>query len=78
MFMGKNRKNEVKGLGGLYNGAGTDAPAASPYLLDLAVFDSADCLKVRVPSPLGLVMGMAYIVTECRPFPANVAISCHD
>ena len=54
-----------------YDTPGFDAVCADPHPFYLAVLNSADPLKVGIPSGFRLVMGMTYIIAYDGFFPAN-------
>jgi hypothetical protein len=66
------------GSGRFHDNAGSNAPGAGTNAPDLAILsDMADGLEVRVPDPLGLVVGMADIVAHLRSLSAEVTLAAH-
>ena len=64
--------------GGLYDPPGTDTAGADKYGLSIAVDGGPDLLKVRVPGPSGLVVGVGDVVPHATAFAAYVAYPCHE
>ena len=62
---------------GFYNLAGLDAAGANPDALGSAVDQSLDSLQIHVPAPPGYIVRVRDVVTELRPFAADVAYLCH-
>ena len=54
---------------------GTNATGTSLDGHDAAIFYGPDLLQVRIPHGTGFVVGVAYIVTEARPFSTNITFS---
>jgi hypothetical protein len=64
--------------GRLHDQSGSDAASADTYTLDQAVFPHmSNGLQVRVPDPLGLVVGMADIVAYLRSLSAELTLAAH-
>ena len=58
-------------LEGFYNLIGTDAAGADLDASYGSVVNGFNFLKVRVPGTPGLVVSMADVISEARPFAAN-------
>ena len=56
--------------GGLYDPPGTDTAGADKHGLSIAVDGGPDLLKVRVPGPSGLVVGVGNFVPDPAPLGA--------
>src|SRR3990172_1762405 len=60
------------------NPVGLDTLGAGPDALGLAVQQDAEALEVGVPPPSGLIVRVADVVTEPRPFATDIADSSHQ
>ena len=58
---------------GLFNKAGFDAAGAGLDFYGLAILDTLDALKVRIPAFLGFIVSVADIVTDKRFFATDIA-----
>jgi hypothetical protein len=65
------------GLGSFGDQSGTKASGTDLHANRPSLFDRLDLMKVRIPDPSGLVVGMANIVAKNRPFPADFTNFCH-
>src|SRR3990172_1871391 len=63
---------------GFLKGVGFDTLGAGPDALGLAVHQDAEALEVGVPPPSGLIVRVADVVTEPRPFATDIADSSHQ
>jgi hypothetical protein len=64
--------------GRLHDEPGSNAAGAHTLALDQAVLSNmSDGLQVRVPDPLGLIVGMADIVAYLRSLSAEVTLAAH-
>ena len=61
--------------GALLNASAPETAGANQEALDTAGRGGAHFLKVWVPSPLGLVIGMADVIADRRAFAANRTMS---
>ena len=61
------------------HGTGAETARTNLHPLNGAAFlvNGPDLLQIRPPDPFGLVVGMAYIITEDGLFPAYLARSGH-
>jgi hypothetical protein len=62
---------------GLYDPPRSDAIRADPHSHGSTLLNGSDLLKIRQPSGLGLVVGVADIVTNHRFLAADLANPCH-
>ena len=58
--------------------AGTNAGRADEQGLASTVYQGMDAPQIRLPAPLGDVVGVTDIVTKLRAFAANFTNLCHD
>jgi hypothetical protein len=58
-------------LGRLHNLAGFETTGADSHPFCLTILDGPYFLKIGIPTFFGLIMGMAYITPDNRPFAAN-------
>jgi hypothetical protein len=65
-------KKRTKACLRLYNQAGFNTIGAGPDAHGLAVFDGPNLLEIGVPAFLGLIVGMADLISHNRSFPANI------
>jgi len=61
-----------------YHVAGAEAAGADPDVLDGALLYSPDPAQIGLPAPLGMIVGVADIVTHLGPFAANITYVGHD
>jgi hypothetical protein len=58
---------------GFLDVAGFDALGTNPQSDSPAVSDGSHLLKIGIPTGLGFIVSVAYIISYCRPFPAYIA-----
>jgi hypothetical protein len=61
----------------LYDPPRSDAVRADPHSHGSTLLNGSDLLKIRQPSGLGFVVGVADIVTDHRFLAADLANPCH-
>lgn len=65
-------------LSGLHHQAGADASGTGPNTPNRAVtVQVSNRLQIRLPHPLGFVVGVAHVVTHLPRLPTKVAFSAH-
>ena len=55
----------------------TEAPRTKIQALFLSINRDGGRVDVRCPAPVGPALGMAYIMTKKRRFPAQIALQCN-